>query len=102
MRHSHRFVETYEGPVAFGLDRETDEASLMVFLQKFSDDDLLVVLTQRLSLEEIHRLVNFLTELMKRHLSEEEYHRLFLKEAPSSPSSDSKDLYPGKSPIRSP
>jgi hypothetical protein len=36
--HSHNFVNEYQGLVGFGLDRETDEKSLKVYLQKFSDD----------------------------------------------------------------
>ena len=47
--HSHTFVEHYEGMVGFGLDRETDEKSLMVYLQKFSDDALLAALVPRLA-----------------------------------------------------
>ncbi len=78
--HSHAFVETYRGPVAFGLSREVDEASLTVFLQKFSDDRLMDALRGRLSDDEIQRTVDWLTTLMRRHLSEEEYHSLFLKD----------------------
>ncbi|MBI4765123.1 MAG: cytoplasmic protein, partial [Deltaproteobacteria bacterium] len=47
-KHSHHFVDQYEGLVGFGLDRETDEKSLMVYLQKFSDDTLLACLLPRL------------------------------------------------------
>ncbi|MBW1763489.1 MAG: cytoplasmic protein, partial [Deltaproteobacteria bacterium] len=35
--HSHKFVEEYEGLVGFGMDRETDENTLIYYLQKFSD-----------------------------------------------------------------
>jgi hypothetical protein len=72
-------VETYLGPVAFGLSREVDEASLVVYLQKFSDDRLMDVLRGRLSEEEIQRTVDWLMLLLRRHLSEDEYHRLFLR-----------------------
>ena len=41
-KHSHRHVETYEGLVGFGLDRKTDEASFVSYLQQFSDDELLM------------------------------------------------------------
>jgi hypothetical protein len=78
--HRHQFVETYEGLVGFGADRPTDENTVVYYLQKFSDDTLMAHLVKRLSdaeLEEIFALVN---RLMKRHLSESEYHRLFLKE----------------------
>ena len=79
-RHSHQFVETYRGPVAFGLSREVDEASLVVYLQKFSDDRLMEVLRSRLSDEDILQLVDLITGLLRRHLTEEEYHGLFLRE----------------------
>jgi len=78
--HRHEFVERYEGVVAFGLSREVDEASLKVFLQKFSDDRLLEALCPRLAQEELDRIVHLLTGLMRAHLSDEEYHRLFLLE----------------------
>jgi hypothetical protein len=77
-RNSHQFVEGYRGPVAFGLSREVDEASLIVYLQKFSDDRLMNVLRQRLSTEEIEKTVDWLTALLRRHLTDEEYHELFL------------------------
>ena len=79
-RHSHRFVESYRGPVAFGLSREVDEASLIVYLQKFSDDRLMEILRGRLSDEEILHTIDWVTGLFRRHLTEEEYHRLFLRE----------------------
>ena len=77
--HSHNFVEHYEGMVGFGLDRETDEKSLMVYLQKFSDDALLAALVPRLNDGEIQELFERISLLLKKHLQEAEYHRLFLK-----------------------
>ena len=79
-RHRHEFVEEYEGMMAFGYSREEDERSLIAFLQKFSDDDLMKLLTSRLSDSEIEELVDRLTGLMKKHMSEQEYHRHFLKD----------------------
>jgi hypothetical protein len=79
-RHRHDFVETYEGILAFGYSREEDERALIAFLQKFSDDDLMKLLSSRLSHAEIENLVDLLTGLMKKHLSEEEYHQYFLKD----------------------
>lgn len=79
-RYTHLFVEKYRGPVAFGLTREVDQASFMVFLQKFSDDRLLELLCPRLTQEEIERTIQWLTGLMRAHMSDEEYHRLFLRE----------------------
>ena len=77
-KHAHQFIETYRGPVAFGLSREVDEASLIVYFQGLSDDRVMEALRGRLSDEEIQRTVDWLTGLMRRHLSDEEYHRLFL------------------------
>ena len=79
-RYSYQFVETYQGPVVFGLSRELDESSLIVYLQKFSDDRLMEVLRSRLSNEEILHAIDWITGLLRRHFTEEEYHRFFLRE----------------------
>jgi hypothetical protein len=79
-QHSHRFVEEYEGLVGFGLDRETDEHTLTYYLQKFSDDELMALIRSRLTEPEMEELFNLVARLMKLHLTEEEYHRYFLKE----------------------
>ncbi len=79
-RHTHRFVETYNGLVGFGLDRETDGYTLTYYLQKFSDDSLMEVMRQRMSPEDMEALFNMLGNLLKKYLSDEEYHTLFLKE----------------------
>jgi TorA maturation chaperone TorD len=78
--HSHTFVEHYEGMVGFGFDRETDEKSLMVYLQKFSDDALLAALVPRLSDAEIQEAFDLVSRFIRAHLKDEEYHRLFLKD----------------------
>ena len=78
--HSHDFVENYSGLVGFGADRETDESTLIYYLQKFSDDTLISALVKRMSDRELEEIFNLITRVMKRHLSEPEYHRLFLKE----------------------
>lgn len=78
--HTHRFVEAYTGLVGYGLDRPTDESTLMVYLQKFSDDELMGLLVPRLSDAELSDLFDIMNRLMRRHLSEDEYHRLFLKD----------------------
>jgi hypothetical protein len=83
--HKHEFAKGYAvGRIAFGVDRETDEQSLMAYLQRLTDDDLLAVLVPRLSEGEIQETVDFAGGLLRRHLSDDEYHRLFLKEGPSS------------------
>ena len=64
----------------FGLDRATDEQSLITFLKQFSEDRLLGTLAPRMSEDEIHQVVDLLTTVMRNHLSGEEYHSLFLGE----------------------
>ena len=78
--HSHRFVETYDGLVGFGLNRETNEDTLIYYLQKFSDDELMAVMRSRLDDEDIAGLFDQLSSLLRKHLSEDEYHKYFLKE----------------------
>lgn len=64
----------------FGLNRATDEQSLIDFLRQFGDERLTQELVPRMSEEEIHRVVDLLTQVMRNHLSSDEYHRLFLNE----------------------
>jgi len=78
--HSHFFVENYKGFVGFGFDRETDENTVVYYLQKFSDDELMKTLIKKLSDEELGDLFNLMTRLLKNHLTEPQYHALFLKE----------------------
>ena len=66
--------------MAFGLDRATDERSLQLFLTRFARAELLATLVPRLSDQEIIALLDTLSDLMKKHLREPEYHRLFLKD----------------------
>jgi hypothetical protein len=79
-KHSHRFVEDYDGFVGFGLDRESDVNTLVVYLQKIADDTLARTLAERMKEEERLEFFDALGRLLKNHLSEEEYHRLFLKD----------------------
>lgn len=79
-RHSHNFVDTYDGLVGFGADRDTDENTVLYYLQKFSDDLLMKTLLKRLSEDELSEIFNLITRLLKVHLTDTEYHDLFLKE----------------------
>ncbi|MFP4070463.1 MAG: hypothetical protein ACLFTB_00295 [Desulfovibrionales bacterium] len=79
-RHTHEFVNTYEGLVGFGMDRETDEATVQVYLQKFSDDAILQRILPRMSDKELEEIFNFVNAVMRRHFKEEEYHELFLQD----------------------
>ena len=47
--HTHNFVETYEGLVGYGFDRETDENTVKYYLQKFSDDGFMALMTSRIA-----------------------------------------------------
>ena len=78
--HSHRFVEEYEGLVGFGLDREVNEHTVTYYIQKFSDDELMALIRKRMSDEDLEVLFNTLAGLMRKYLSDEEYHNVFLKD----------------------
>jgi hypothetical protein len=79
-KHTHRFVEEYDGLVGFGLNRKVDEYTLTYYLQKFSDDHLMALIRRRISQSDMEALFDLLTRLMKEYLSETEYHRYFLKD----------------------
>lgn len=79
-RHTHRFVETYEGLIGFGLDRETDEKTVICYLQKFSDDAVMAGIIKRLDDGELLEVFDLINRLLRRHFTEAEYHRLFLKD----------------------
>jgi len=66
--------------VALGFSRDVDEKSIIYLLQKFSDDELLKILVPRLADKEISELFELIFRLLRAHLSDEEYHRLFLKD----------------------
>ncbi len=80
--HSHNFVETYKGLVGFGADRNTDENTVIYYLQKFSDDRLMKTIIKRLPDEELSEIFLLMTRLLKNHLTSSEYHQIFLKEEP--------------------
>jgi hypothetical protein len=79
-KHTHLFVENYSDLVGFGLNRETDEKTIIYYLQKFSDDDLMKLIVPRLSDEELADIFDRISALMSKHLNEKEYHRYFLKD----------------------
>ena len=79
-KHSHDHVETYDGLVGFGLDRETDENTIIYYLQKVSDDKLMGKLIKRLTDDELEEIFFLLSRLLKKHLTDSEYHTLFLKD----------------------
>ena len=78
--HTHHFVETYRGLVGYGADRETDENTLIYYLQKFSDDKFMALITKRMTDAEMLELFDLINRLLKNHLTEAEYHKQFLKD----------------------
>lgn len=79
-KDTHCFIQEYKGLGAFGMDRETDEQTLMFYLQKFSEDRFMAALVPRLSTEELEEIYVFINRFLKTHLSEDEYHEIFLKD----------------------
>ena len=79
-KYFHRFVESYDGFIGFGWDRETDENSIICYLQMFSDDLLLKNLVKKLSDDELNEIHMMINRLLKAHLNDSQYHKLFLKE----------------------
>lgn len=80
--HTHNFVETYDGLVGYGADRETDENTVVYYLQKFSDDKFMALMAKRMTDAELLELFDLINRLLKNHLTESEYHTLFLKQTP--------------------
>jgi len=80
--HTHHFVEAFEGFIGFGLNAESDMDTVVYYLQKFSDDQLMQLLRTRLSHEDRQAIFDLISALLRKHLSEAEYHRLFLKDNP--------------------
>lgn len=79
-KDTHNFIQEYKGLGAFGLDRDTDEETIMFYLQKFSEDSFLKAFIPRLSDRELEEIYLFINDKLKQHLSENEYHTLFLKD----------------------
>jgi len=79
-KHSHHFVETFQGLAGFGLDRQSDENAVQLYLQKFSDDHLMKVILERMTDEDLAEVFELLSNMLKKYLTEPEYHRLFLKD----------------------
>jgi len=81
--HTHRFVEEYDGLVGFGFDERTDGFTLTYYLQKFSDDEFVALIRERMSSQDRETLFDLLGSLLKKYLTEEEYHTYFLKDEKS-------------------
>jgi hypothetical protein len=79
-KHSHRFVETFDGIVGYGLDRKSDEDTVQFYLQKFSDDRLMETLLKRMTDDDLTEVFEVTGKMLKKYLNEPEYHQLFLKD----------------------
>ncbi len=79
-KDKHNFIQNYKGLGAFGLDRQTDEETIMFYLQKFSEDSFLKEFIPRLTDSELEEIYLSINKKLKKHLIEEEYHTLFLKD----------------------
>ena len=71
--------------ICFGLSTELDRSSCAAYLQLLGREPLASTLAERMDSAEIEQLVDFCTALLRRHLSKQEYHRLFLQEDHAHP-----------------
>jgi hypothetical protein len=79
-KHSHSFVETFEGFLGYGLDRESNENTVQMYLQKFSDDSLMKTILKKMTDDDLTEIFDIMGKMLKKYLTESEYHQLFLKE----------------------
>ena len=79
-KHSHTFAETFNDILGYGWDRQSNENTVQMYLQKFSDDDLMNTILKRMTDDELNEIFEFTSKMLKKYLSEPEYHKLFLKE----------------------
>ncbi len=79
-KDSHQFIQKYQGLAAFGMGRKTDEETIMFYLQKFSEDSFLKAFLPRLSDKELEDIYMWVNTYLKKHITEDEYHALFLKD----------------------
>ena len=79
-KDTHQFIQEYKGIGAFGMDRTSDEETIMFYLQKFSEDAFMKALLPRLSDHELEEIYDWVNTYLKKHISENEYHTLFLKD----------------------
>ena len=64
--------------ICFGLTDEIDRQSLATFLKLGGQEEFSKLFAEKLSSEEIIQFVDHFMNLLRKHLSEDEYHRLFL------------------------
>jgi hypothetical protein len=64
--------------ICFGLTEDLDRQSLATFLKLGGQEEFTKLFASRLSSEEIIQLVDHFMDLLRKHLNESEYHRIFL------------------------
>ncbi len=79
-KDTHDFIHTYQDLGAYGMDRQTDEETVMFYLQRFSADQFMKAFLPRLSDSDLEGVYLFINQYLKKYLTEDEYHRLFLKD----------------------
>lgn len=66
--------------ICFGLTEELDKESLNTFLQLCGRPEFAETFSSRLTGDETIAFVDHVMELLRKHLSESEYHKLFLND----------------------
>ena len=64
--------------ICFGLSEQRDQESFSTFLQLAGREEFVNTLSKRLNSKEIDSFVTHFTSILKTHLSEDEYHDIFL------------------------
>jgi hypothetical protein len=78
--YSHHFLEQFNGFIGYGFDRQSNEDTLQIYLQKFSDDALMATVLKRMADVDLDAAFEMITNLLRKYLTDEEYHALFLKD----------------------
>lgn len=66
--------------MCFGLDEKLDKESFACFLQLAGEKKFAEILSERVNSQEILNFVDSFTALLRKYLSEDEYHKLFLQD----------------------
>lgn len=74
----NNFMKPDASKICFGLSEELDQQSLSTFLQLCGRVEFADEISTRLSSEETTELIDHIMKLLRNHLSENEYHRIFL------------------------
>ncbi len=64
--------------ICFGLSPELDKSSCASYLQLLGRKEFAEVFAERMSSEEIEIVVDMIGSLIHKHMTKQEYHRLFL------------------------